>query len=58
VHGWIRCDVVVTVAFTYTLMASRKLEGGMRIWMVWYVDSSMKDIHLFILLARSESAIG
>ena len=21
-HGWIRCDVVVTVAFTYTLMAS------------------------------------
>jgi hypothetical protein len=26
VHGWIRCDVVVTVAFTYTLMASWKVE--------------------------------
>ena len=54
-HGWIRCDVVVTVAFTYTLMASWKVEVEN---MVWYIGSSMKDIYLFVFLARSESAIG
>jgi hypothetical protein len=37
VHGWIRCDVVVTVAFTYTLMASGKWQVGWKVEVeIWY----------------------